>query len=302
MTAVGYIGLGVMGAPMAGHVLRAGFPLHVTARRRESADGVVAAGARWQPTARQVAAQSDVVVLMVPDLPDVEDVLDGPGGLLAGIVRPLVVVVSSTVSPEGVRALDTRVRALTGGLARIVDAPVSGGEEGAVAGTLSIMVGGSDDDVAVTLPVLAATGTVVHLGPLGAGQVAKACNQMIVAATITALSEAAVVAQRAGLDVGALFDLLGGGYAGSRLMEVKKRRLAEHDHSPSGAARFLLKDLGFAAAEARRSGTMTPQLDVLRDVFAGLTSAGMGDSDMSVVQAYVDGLDPRSAPAGRHSS
>lgn len=287
---VGFIGLGVMGGPMAGHILAAGHPLHVTARRQAAAAGLVDAGATWHPTARDVAARSNVVVLMVPDLPDVEAVLAGPDGLLAGVRHPVVLVISSTVSPDGVRRLDRRLREETGGLVHVVDAPVSGGEEGAVAGTLAVMVGGDAADVVVALPVLAATGTAVHLGPSGAGQVAKACNQMIVAATVLALGEAAVVAERAGLDVGAMFALLGGGYAGSRILEVKGRRFATHDHSPSGPAKFMVKDLGFATEEAARNGTATPQLDVLRAAFTDLTARGLGDQDTAVVQAYLEQL------------
>ena len=287
---VGFVGLGVMGAPMAGHILRAGFPLHVTARRPARASALVDAGATWQPTAREVAARSDVVVLMLPDLPDVEALLDGPDGLLAGVTRPLVLVISSTVSPDGVRRLDARLREQTGGLVHVVDAPVSGGEEGAMAGTLAVMIGGEVTDVEVVLPVLAAIGTAVHLGPSGAGQVAKACNQMIVAATVLALGEVSVVAERAGLDVGALFNLLGSGYAGSRNLGVKGPRFAAHDHSPSGPARFMVKDLGFATEEAARSGTATPQLDVLRGAFTDLTDRGLGDQDTAVVQAYIEQL------------
>lgn len=307
---IGFIGLGVMGAPMAAHLLAArpaGANLHVTARRPASAQALVEAGARWHPTARELGAACrgprPTLVLMVPDLPDVTAVLDGADGLLAGLAGPALVVVCSTVSPAGLRALDADVRSRTDGLVRVVDAPVSGGEEGARAGTLSVMVGGHADDAAQACAVLRPTGTPVHLGPLGAGQIAKACNQMIVAATVLALGEASVLAERAGLDVGALFDLLGGGYAGSRMLEVKKRRFAEHDHSPSGAAKFLVKDLGFATDEAVRTGTATPQLDVLRSVFTDLTAAGLGDQDTSVVQAFVGSL-ARIAPTealGRHS-
>ncbi|WP_255491652.1 NAD(P)-dependent oxidoreductase [Actinotalea sp. JY-7876] len=284
----GVVGLGVMGAPMARHVLEAGLPLHVTARRPASAAPLVDAGAAWHATPRELAAHVDVVVLMVPDLPDVLAVLDGPDGLLAGVRGPLVVVVGSTASPTGVRELGATLRERTDGLVSLVDAPVSGGQEGAEAGTLSVMVGGAPHDVARAMPVLAATGTAVHLGPLGAGQVAKACNQMIVAATVTALAEAAVVAERAGLDVGAMLDLLGGGYAASRLLEVKKHRFATHDHSPSGPAKFMVKDLGFALDEAQRSGTATAQTELLLEVFRGVTDAGLGDLDTSVVQAWVE--------------
>lgn len=292
-TDIGFIGLGVMGAPMAGHILDAlppGSRLHVAARRRAAAEPLLAAGALWHDTAREVAAASTVVVLMLPDLPDIQSLLDGEDGLLAGAGGPLLLVICSTVSPEGVRDLGDQLHARTGGRVRVVDAPVSGGEEGALAGTLSIMVGGDADDAALARATLAPAGNPVHLGPLGAGQIAKACNQMIVAATVLALGEASVIAERAGLDVGALFDLLGGGYAGSRILEVKKERFAAHDHSPSGAAKFLVKDLTFAVAEAERTATATPQLDVLRAVFTDLTAAGYGDQDTAVVQAYVEGL------------
>lgn len=292
---VGVIGLGTMGRPMAGHLVRglgAGGTVHLSGRTPASGDALVAQGARWHTTARSLGAACDVVVLMVPDLPDVRAVLEGPDGLLADIDSPTVLVISSTVSPAGVRELDTELRERTGGLVRLVDAPVSGGEEGAVAGSLSIMVGGAEDDVERVLPVLATMGNPVHLGPLGAGQTAKACNQMIVAATVLALGEAAVLAERAGLDVQALFDLLQQGFAGSRIMEVKKHRFATHDHSPSGAARFMVKDLTFATTEARRTGTATPQLDVLLATFADLTSRGFGDQDTAVVQAYLEACSP----------
>lgn len=289
---VGVIGLGVMGRPMAGHILRAGFELHVTARRPDTATELVADGAHWHDTARETASAVDVVVLMVPDLPDVTAVLEGEDGLLAGVTGPLQLIISSTASPDGVRQLDAELAERTGGLVRVVDAPVSGGEEGAKAATLSIMVGGTEAGAALARTVLAPCGRVVHLGPLGAGQVAKACNQLIVAATVQALGEASVIAERAGLDVGRLFDLLGGGYAGSRIMEVKADRFAQHDHSPSGPARFMVKDLTFATDEARRTGTGTPLLDVLRGVFTDLTAAGLGDQDTAVVQAYVESLTP----------
>lgn len=294
MVHVGVIGLGVMGRPMAVNLLRNGgstHTVHITARRRESARAVIEAGANWHATAREVGAAADVVVLMVPDLPDVRKILDGPDGLLQSVTKPMTVVISSTVSPDGVRELARELDERTGGLVRMVDAPVSGGEEGAISGQLSIMVGGSDDVVAPVLPVLATMGTPVHLGPLGAGQVAKACNQMIVAATVLAIGEAAVVAERAGLDLQQMFDLLQGGFAGSRVLEVKKDRMANHDHSPSGAAKFMVKDLTFATDEAKRSGTPTPQSDVLLKVFTDLTERGYGDQDTAVVQAYLEATD-----------
>lgn len=278
---------------MAAHLLAALGPgrLHVTARRAEAALPLTENGAAWHGTAREVAASAATVVLMVPDLPQVRELLDGPDGLLAGAREDLLLVVSSTSSPQGVRDLDAEVRARTAGVVRVVDAPVSGGEEGARAGTLAIMVGGADGDAARACAALAPCGRAEHLGPLGAGQVAKACNQMIVAATVAALGEASVLAERAGLDVGRLLELIGTGYAGSRILDVKARRFATHDHSPSGAARFMVKDLTFASEEAARTGTGTPQLDTLRMLFTDLTAAGLGDQDTAVVQAWIERLE-----------
>ncbi|KAE8762799.1 NAD(P)-dependent oxidoreductase [Georgenia thermotolerans] len=285
---VGLIGLGAMGRPMAAHLLRAarerGGELWVHSRRRASAEELVAAGARWAATPAELAGRCGVVVSMVQDLPQVAEVLDGDGGLLAGLSAPAVLVVASTSSPDGVRALADDVARRSAGRLAVVDAPVSGGVEGAAEGTLSIMVGGAPADVARALPWLGAMGTAVHLGPIGAGQVAKACNQLIVAATTVALGEASVIAERSGLDLARLLDLLGGGYAGSRLLEVKKSRLVAHDYTPAAPAKFMVKDLGFAADEARRTGVAVRQLPVLQEVFADITARGLGDLDTAVVQ------------------
>jgi len=289
---VGLIGLGAMGRPMAAHLLRAarerGVNLVVHSRRETSAADLVADGALWATTPREVAERCAVVVTMLPDLPELDDVLGGEDGLVAGVARPTVLVVSSTSSPDGVRRLARDLAVRTDGRLAVVDAPVSGGVEGAVDGTLSVMVGGADDDVARALPWLEPLGTAVHLGPIGAGQVAKACNQLIVAAATVALGEASVIAERAGLNLGRLLDLLGGGYAGSRILEVKKSRLVAHDHTPASPARFMIKDLAFAAAEAESTGTAVEQLPVLQRVYEGITEQGLGDLDSSVVQRYVD--------------
>lgn len=166
----------------------------------------------------------------------------------------MTLVISSTCSPSEVRELASGLDESPHHVI-VVDAPVSGGEEGAVAGTLSIMVGGEPADVVPVLDILSATGSPVHLGPLGAGQVAKACNQLIVAAEVVALAEASLLAERAGLDVAQLFELLGKGYAASRVIEVKAARFATHDHSPSGPAKFMIKDLRAVAEERQRAGS-----------------------------------------------
>lgn len=280
-----------MGRPMAGHMLEAGFDLHVTDRFREGASALEERGAHWYDTPRELAAHVNAVVFMVPDLSNVRDVLAGPDGLLAGVTDELLLIISSTVSPEGVRELGAELKESTGGKVRVVDTPVSGGEEGAVAGSLSIMVGGESPDVELAIRILGPCGIPVHLGPLGAGQVAKACNQLIVAAGLLANAEAAIIAERAGLDLAKLFNLLKPSYSGSRIMEVKSQRFIDNDFTPSGAARFLVKDLAFATDAARSGGTATPLLDVLRAAYVSLTEAGMGDQDTSVVKAWVESLD-----------
>lgn len=285
---VGVIGLGAMGAPMAANLLRRpGTTVQITGRSRDKHQALVEAGARWSDTPRSLAADCDIVLLMLPDLPEVEAVLAGPDGLLAAEPADLLLIISSTSSPTGVRALGERLLDQTRGAVRVVDAPVSGGVDGATAGTLSIMVGGADADVAEALPVLTACGTPVHLGPLGAGQVAKACNQMIVSATILALGEAAVLADRSGLDLAKLFDLLAGGYAGSRILATRGERIVDQDYSPSGVAKYMIKDLTFATAVAESTGTHPVLLPALKQAFEELTDAGLGDNDIAVTRRFI---------------
>ena len=287
---LGVLGLGTMGAPMALHASRGlreqGGGVVVTGRSRERVAPLLADGLVWVERARDLADRAAVVLVMLPDLPDLEPLLDGEDGLLAGNA-PLVLAIGSTVSPTAVHALADRVDAATAGRVTVVDCPVSGGEEGARAATLSILVGGPAEAVGVAIPFLRLMGRPVHLGPVGAGSVAKACNQLIVGATVLALAEASVLAERSGLDLGVLLDLLAGGYAGSRMLDTRKRRFVEHDHSPSGAAKYMAKDLGFAADVAAATGTRTVQLDAVRAAFDGLVAAGYGDQDLAVAQAFI---------------
>lgn len=287
---VGLIGLGNMGLPMALNYLKADIGgLLVTGRSRDRAESAVGAGAIWVGTSREVADSCSVIVIMVPDLPQVEELLFGHDSISTSS-STLTVVVCSSVSPVGLRETAERLSATTAGRMTVVDAPVSGGTEGAESGTLSIMVGGDIDSVQSVFPVLATFGTPVHLGPLGSGEIAKACNQLIVAATISAISEASVIAERSGLDLEALLSLLQGGYAGSRVLETKKQRIIDGDYTPTGIARYMVKDLGFAAAAASATDTATPVLDVLRASFEGLVSAGLGDLDLAVVHRYIQSL------------
>jgi len=292
---VGFIGLGNMGMPMVLNLLAAAHPdeeispignVVVTGRSRDRLEPALSAGALWADNPVEIAERCPVIILMVPDLPQVEELLFATTGI-ANASGSVIVIVASSVSPTGIRDLDERLRAQTAGRITLVDAPVSGGTEGAAAGTLSIMVGGTAEDAEAVLPILAACGTPVHLGPLGSGDVAKACNQLIVAATMAAVSEASVIAERSGLDLDVLLTLLSGGYAGSRVLETKKQRLVERDYSPTGVAKFMVKDLTFATAAAESTKTQTPTLDAALQSFTNLTNAGLGDNDLAVIHRWV---------------
>ncbi|MGW9113065.1 NAD(P)-dependent oxidoreductase [Microbacterium sp. NPDC055683] len=284
---VGVIGLGAMGRPMAAHLLAAHGALALTGRARRHGD-LEAAGASWHDTPRALAAGSDVVLSMLPDLPELEQALAGDDGLLAGIGGPLLLLIGSTSSATAVRALADRLAAETDGRVRVVDSPVSGGEDGAIAGTLSIMLGGEEEDTALAARVLAPCGTPVRLGPLGAGEVAKSCNQLVVSATMLALAEATVLADRSGIDPAALWDLLGGGYAGSNLLRSRRDKLVERDYSPSGVAKYMVKDLRFAGDVADATGTRPVLLPALRAAFDELVARGLGDDDLAVARRLVE--------------
>jgi 2-hydroxy-3-oxopropionate reductase len=285
---VGFVGLGVMGRPMARNLLRAGHRVVVWNRSAGPAAELATAGATVARTPAELATAAPVVLTMLPDLPQVEEVLQRDDGLLAGMDRGSVLVVMGTVSPVAVRDLGGRLE--PAGVA-VVDAPVSGGDVGAEQATLSIMVGGSPEDVARVRPYLEAMGTTVdHLGPLGAGQLAKACNQIVVAATLTALSEALVLARRGGLDPQRVFAVLGGGLAASRVLEVKGPKLLGGDFRPGGAAAFQHKDLGFALAAAREEGVALPLTALVDQLYGAARWNGFGDDDHSVVVRVIERL------------
>ena len=293
VTPVGVIGLGAMGRPMTTHLLRrSDLQVGVTGRGAERYRDLVDGGATWHDTPRLLAREARVILLMLPDLPQVDEILDGPDGLLAAEPEDLLLVVSSTSSPTGVRALGERLHTQTGGRVRLVDAPVSGGVEGATDGTLSIMVGGTDEDAAAASRVLEACGRPVHLGPLGAGEVAKACNQLIVAAAALSLGEAMVLADRSGLDLELFVGILGGGYADSRILRTRGGPMLREDYRPAAMARYVLKDLGFATDVATQTKTDAVLLPAVRTAFADLVERGLGDDDMAVTRRYVELREP----------
>lgn len=290
---VGVVGVGSMGLPMALSLLMAskagtvaGVWLH--SRRRNRAQAALHAGAGWCHTPADLASRTSVVVVALPALSDIEEILDGDDGLLRGVgADPLHLVVTSTCAPEGLRRLAHRLERHQPRVV-VIDAPVSGGVEGARARRLSIMVGSAGRLTAEVRAVLAALGEAVELGPVGTGQVAKACNQMIVGATSLAIAEAAVVAERSGLDLATVLPVLARGYAASAVLTAKLPKLLARDYSPDGRAAFMKRDLEYARDEARRTATATAQLDVNAREFAALVDAGLGDQDLAVTHRHIE--------------
>ncbi|MFJ9005886.1 NAD(P)-dependent oxidoreductase [Streptomyces canus] len=284
---VGFVGLGAMGLPMAANLAKAGFDVLVWARGRIPLDAAVAAGCRAAGRPADVAAGARTVITMLPDLPQVREVSAGPDGLLAGLdtAAPAeamdTLVVMGTVSPVAVHALAQELRPFG---VTVVDAPVSGGVKGARDATLSIMAGGTQYAVERARPYLTAMGsTVRRMGDTGAGSLAKACNQLVVAGTLVALAEAVVLGEHGGLDPAALLEVLAGGLASSEVLAQKRRHLAESDFTPSGPARYLHKDLGFVLDSAAHAHVELPLSTSVARLYAAIDDRGLGDLDNSVV-------------------
>jgi 2-hydroxy-3-oxopropionate reductase len=285
---IGFIGLGIMGKPMARNLLRAGFPLVVQHRYQAVTDEFLAAGARAAARPRDIAASCDVVITMLPGPTQVEEVLVGPDGIIEGTHAGLVVIDMSTIAPVVASTLAARLA--EDGIT-LLDAPVSGGEKGAVAGTLSIMVGGDEETCKRCLPIFQALGkTIVHVGASGAGQVVKACNQIVVALVIEAVSEALVLGSKAGVDPAKILQALSGGLAANRVMELRGASMLAHDFTPGGRLRFHHKDLGFALETARRYGVSLPMTALVDQMFASLEVRGRGDLDHSALLTYLEDL------------
>jgi 2-hydroxy-3-oxopropionate reductase len=278
---IGFIGLGIMGKPMARNLVNASFDVVVHSRSQGPVDELVAMGATRAANPAEVAIRSDLVITMLPDTPDLELVVEGPNGLL-GAMRPgRLLIDMSTVSPIATRRLAAAVRGKGAGY---VDAPVSGGQKGAEDATLSIMVGGSDRDVARAMPVLRALGkTIVHVGDVGAGQVAKAANQLVVGVTIEAVAEALALAEAAGVDAAKVREALLGGFAASKILEVHGQRMLDETFQPGFRARLHLKDAGIVQSMAGELGVGVPALDVVRERLGELVATGRGDLDHSAL-------------------
>jgi 2-hydroxy-3-oxopropionate reductase len=276
---VGFIGLGIMGKPMAMNLLDAGYPLTVHSRSAGPVDEVVARGATRASGPDEVAAASDITITMLPDTSDVELVLTGGGGVLDGISAGALVIDMSSIDPAPTRAM---AEAFAKRDVAMVDAPVSGGERGAIDGTLSIMIGGEPDAVARAMPIFEVLGkTIVHVGPSGAGQVTKACNQLVVAATIEAVAEALLLAERSGVDPGKVREALLGGFAGSKILEVHGQRMLDRAFDPGFRIRLHRKDARIVEDAARTTGTPIPSFAVVAAQLQRALDDGDGELDHS---------------------
>ena len=284
--AVGFIGLGIMGGPMALNLLRAGYPLVVHNRTRAKEEPLVSEGAAAAASPREVAAASDVVITMLPDSPDVEAVYLGHDGVIAGAREGQLLIDMSSIAPAVARSVSSAARDLG---ADALDAPVSGGDVGAREGTLSIMVGGPEDAFERARPLFEVLGkTIVRLGEAGAGQTAKACNQILVAVTIEAVSEALVLASKAGVDPERLLDVLSGGLAGNKVMEVRRRNFLEHDFTPGFKLELHHKDLGIALRTGRELDVFLPTTAIVDQMLSALLAAGDGGLDHSALLKVIE--------------
>lgn len=283
---IGFIGLGVMGRPMARNLLGAGLELVVHSRSPAPVDELVAAGAARAETPSELAANADVVITMLPDTPDVERVLFGERGVGEGIRAGSLVIDMSTIRPSAARDFAGRLAERD---VAMLDAPVSGGERGAIDGTLSIMVGGPEVAFGRAIPILRVLGeNVTHVGAAGAGQIAKACNQLIVGATIQAVGEALVLAAKAGVEPAVVREALMGGFAGSRILEVHGRRMLEGDFKPGFRAVLHRKDARIVIDTAEELDSPLPSFAVAAAAFDALVEARRGDLDHAALVTLLE--------------
>jgi 2-hydroxy-3-oxopropionate reductase len=280
---VGFIGLGIMGKPMATNLLAAGFPVTVHSRSPGPVDELVEAGAGRADTPSTVAAASDVVITMLPDTSDVEQVLLGEAGVIEGMPNGSMVIDMSTIDPGPTRSI---AEALAGRGVAMLDAPVSGGERGAIDAALSIMVGGEAAAFARAMPLFGALGTsIVHVGPSGAGQVCKGCNQLVVAATIEAVAEALMLAERSGVDATEVRRALLGGFAGSKVLEVHGQRMLDRTFDPGFRLALHRKDARIVEDAAADVSAPIPAFAVVTRQLQRAIDAGDGDLDQSALYA-----------------
>jgi 2-hydroxy-3-oxopropionate reductase len=285
---VGFVGLGIMGKPMATNLMDAGYKLTVHNRSPEKALELGEAGASVANSPKELAENTDIIITMLPDSPQVSEVVAGEGGVLEGITEGSLIVDMSTISPVLTEELSEAVKEKG---ASMLDAPVSGGDVGAIEGTLSIMVGGEEADFHRAKPLFEAMGkTITHVGPVGAGQVTKAANQVVVALTIEAVCEALVLGSAGGVAPEKILDVLSGGLAGNKVMEVKREKFLSHRFEPGGKVEFHRKDLGIALAAGREYGVVLPVTAIVDQMLLAMRKKGWGGEDHSALLRVIEDL------------
>ena len=280
---IGFIGLGLMGRPMAKNLLKAGYPVVAHSRSPGPVEDLVAAGARAADSPADVARQATRVITMVPDSPDVELVLDGVNGVFSAMQPGTIVIDMSSITPAMARKLAARAKALGGGM---LDAPVSGGDIGAINGTLSIMVGGDAGDFAAAKPILDVMGNpdkVLLVGESGAGQLCKLCNQMVIGGTLAVVAEALALAMKAGVDPSRVREALMGGFAGSRVLEVHGERAIKRTFRPGFKTHLYAKDMRNVVSTLAEMETPAPVTAVVQQLLHATMAAGKGELDNSVM-------------------
>lgn len=285
---IGFIGLGIMGTPMTQNLLKAGYPVVAYDIVESALANVVGAGAARGASPKSVAEVSDIIITMLPDSPQVDEVVFGPSGVLEGVRSGQVFVDMSTISPLTSRKVFEALRAKG---VPALDGPVSGGQKGAIEATLTIMVGGPKDAFDRVLPVFQVMGkNITHIGEdPGSGQVAKAANQIIVAVNIMAVAEALTMAKRAGVDPAKVRQALMGGFAHSRILELHGQRILDHTFEPGFRIRLHVKDLGIALATGKAYGVPLFATALLHEVLNALIAQGHGDLDHSAIAKFVEG-------------
>jgi 2-hydroxy-3-oxopropionate reductase len=278
---IGFIGLGLMGRPMATNLMKAGYPLIVHSRSPQPVDALVALGAKRAESPADVARQVTRIITMVPDSPDVEQVLEGNNGVFSTLRRGTIVIDNSSIAPGVARRLAAKAKSLG---AQMLDAPVSGGEIGAVSGTLSIMVGGDVDAFEKVKPILDVMGNpekVVRIGDAGAGQLCKVCNQMVIAGTLGVVAEAFALAKKSGIDAEKMREALLGGFAASRVLEVHGERILKGNFKPGFKTKLFAKDLKIASATLGEYQVAGPIVAVAQQEINARMAAGAAEEDYS---------------------
>src|SRR5437016_1214580 len=285
---IGFIGLGIMGRPMAGHLVDAGYTVTVWNRTREKVAALVERGAAAADSPREAASRSDITITMVADTPDVLEVILGPNGVLHGARPGSVVVDMSTISPVATREI---ARKLAERGVEMLDAPVSGGEKGAIEATLSIMAGGKPEVFERVLPVFQKLGRlIVHLGEIGAGQVTKACNQLVLSLTLLGVAEALTMARKAGVDPAKVRAALLGGFAQSRVLELHGQRMLDRNFEPGFRTRLYHKDMGIVMETGRSVGMPLLGGALAAQLYQIAMNRGLGEMDYSVLARVIADL------------